>query len=472
MIGMASTIDDRVHTINAGTGALTEVGTAVLAGDEPKSPVLSLQDVFIPFAPPLFGYDLDGGTTSGRTVIEDFGITLTDVGLRLDTNHEDVPDLKMRVRIKLEANVPGNNPGGDIVVHGMTYEHDHDDPNDTPFMQPQQAELHFATNQTLTTAEYFDEVTSIETTGLDADATMTVEWWNGHEQEVGVGATIANIADESECEQDWRVYFNGQRAVPDWDPTASRCRASLIPGAIMVDGMRVSNSAVRGLYLGIDEDIDAKDSYHHFREDGHTSSPSTYQDWITSLSSGSAFFVSSGPFETWVRPIAVELERQSDLQVVDAGRTMMTIARDPNGLRSLTAMAGTTEVSGAIAQLSPRGLSRLEPTHQDTMPYPIVPNGTQPRLSQSAIALNEHRSPVIKVDLRDLPEDDKDYWTEEDTTVTEQFPGLLAYQAILGDARLINFTLQKILLPGCNGNAACRQALTVHGLDQDPRYFL
>jgi hypothetical protein len=450
-------------------GCIDDPDESFVAAGLVVSPVLQLQDTFIPFAPPLFGYDLDGGTTSGRIEIDHFGATPTDVPVNLDTDHDDVPDLKMRVRITLETNVPGQNPGGDIVIHGMTYEHDHDDPTDTPFGQPQQAELHFATSQTLTTDEYFDQVTSIETDGLGVDTTMTVEWWSGHEQEVVVGATIANIADETECERDWRVYFNGQRAVPDWDPTAAQCRASLIPGAITIDGTLESSPAVRGLYLGIHEDLEARDSYHQFNEDGHTSSPSTYADWIASLSSGGSFFVSSGPLETRVRPITVELERQSDLHVVDAGRVMMTIARDPNGLRALTAMAGTTETSGAIAQLSPRGLGRLEPTHADTMPYPIVPDGTQPRLSLSAIDLDEHRSPVIRVDLKDLPDDDIDYWTVEDTTVTEQFAGYLAYEAIKGEAQFIKITLDG-LLAGCNGNAACRQAFhDLYCVDDNPR---
>jgi hypothetical protein len=66
-----------------------------------------------------------------------------------------------------------------------------------------------------------------------------------------------------------------------------------------------------------------------------------------------------------------------------------------------------------------------------------VPAGTQPRLSQSAIAKPERESALVEVDLQDLPEEDLAYWTEPNPAPQPnagEFAGYLAYEDILAAA--------------------------------------
>ncbi len=441
------------------------------------SPSLALGDTFLPFRPGVFGYQWDRGTEAQRDVFFNFGVATTTVFPALDIlPHDDVPDHKMRVRVTISETDPLQNPSGDIIVHGLVYERDWNDPlgGVATTVAVTAPALHFVSNGTLTTSTYFDQVTSVETPGLGMNAKLEVELWDGHEQEMQVGVRIDDVTDEATCETEWRVYFNGQAALPEWDATTSTCSAGLIP-----------SGAERGMYFGLVRDEDEEDAFHHFVNagpdptvpHGHISTPTTWEGWLNRLPAAARpFFVveENGTDETRIRPIVVELERQSDLQVVDSARMLLTIAEDAFGNPSLVAKLASAENPGAIAQLSPRGLDRLEPTHASTLPYPIVPAGTQPRLSESAIAHAEHTSVAIDVDLADLPEDDRDYWTKANTAPQPnegEFAGYLAYQDILAQAKQ-----QKVLfdasIKACSSTpnpAACETAIrTSFCVENDP----
>lgn len=434
----------------------TATTTAALAG----TPAISIDDSFIAFQPGLYGYDLNGGSTSNRQEFTNFGVTNKSASPTHDiVPHDDAPDLKRRVRLTLLPTVAGN-PSGDVTVYGRTYERNWVNPLLPPSSLPVQETLHFSTHQTKTTSVYFDQITSIETevAGLGVNSTLRVEWWDGHEQEMAVGIVITNIADETTCESDWRVYFNGQTAYPDWDPNLGRCTAGLYPGAVMVDGQLVNNSAYRGLYFGLMFDEHAEDAYHHFENPtddpadpyGHTASAGTWLSWWAGLGSGASLFVAYP--ETFLRPIVVHLERQSDLHVTDAARVLMTIRTGANGNPALVPKLAGVENPGAIAQLSPRGLDRLEPTHAATMLYPIVPAGTQPRLSERAIDLPAHTSDAVDVDLAALPEEDFAYWTEPNPDRNgKQFAGYLAYLDIKAAAGTTHDSFEAALL-ACRAN--------------------
>ena len=391
--------------------------------------------------------------------------------------HDDDPDAKKRVRLTLTDSDPLQDPSGDVEVFGTVYERNIN-PNLPPSSAPVSEVVHFYSDGTVTTLTYFDEVTSIETepAGLGVDGTLEAEFWDGHEQEMSVGVEIVDVTDPTECTEGWVVYFNGQEAQPDWDSTTARCTAGLIPGAIKQNGVLVHNPAYRGLYFGVDTDEDEEDSFFDFNNvTGHTSSGSTWEQWIQTLPYGGYFFDVGTVNDPLLRPIVIELERQSDLQIVDAARVMMTISVSPWGERRLQAMLPGTENPGAIAQLSEHGLDRLEQTHAVTLPYPIVPAGTQPRLSQSAIALPEHMSPRIKVDLADLPDADLDYWTKDnpaDTPNEGEFAGYLAYQASLSTARGLYATYQ-IAIKSCKSTPnppACEAAVkATHCVDSNPK---
>lgn len=229
------------------------------------------------------------------------------------------------------------------------------------------------------------------------------------------------------------------------------------------------------MYFGIDTDEDEKDSFFHFgAQRGHISTPKRWEDWLGSLHYGGYFFDVDNTYNPRVRPIVVELERQSDLQIVDTARFMLTVAVDPFGFPSLVAMASGTESPGATAQLSESGLDRLEPTHAATLPYPIVPGGKQPRLSESAIAMAEHSSPSITVALDKLPEGDLAYWTEPNPQPKPnegEFAGYRAYKAILTTARRLH-TSFKVAIKVCTFSpnpAVCETAVRLnHCVDNEP----
>lgn len=284
------------------------------------------------------------------------------------------------------------------------------------------------------------------------DAKLEVEWWDGHEQEIAVGVIIDGVG-EVDCPKDYTVYFNGQPAYPVWDSATSRCAAALVP-----------RGAERGLYFPVSPDFDAEDTFHHFNSYGHTTSPSTWAAWLDTLSGGARLYFDVDDHatdETRLRPIAIELEQATDARVIDAARVMMTISIDPYGNPSLVATTPAVENAGAIAQLSSRGLDRLEPTHADTMTYPIVPAGTQPRLSQSAIDVPAHLSSSVTVDLQNLPATDLEYWTKPNPAPSPnsgEFAGYLAYQDILAAAGVTK-TVFDTVLNACNSTpnpGACK----------------
>jgi hypothetical protein len=443
IIGCIGTSSDPEHESSAASAVVTPVS-------------LQLGDSFIPFVPGLFGYDRHRGSTSGHQSYFTFGLTTLNVDPALDVlPHDDIPDHKKRVRLTLSDTDPLQNPNGDITVAGIVYEANLANPALPPSSAAIQEVVHFVSNGTMTTTKFFDEITSVSTPGLGMNAKLEVEWWDGHEQEINVGVTIAGV-DAVACEDDYKVYFNGQLANPEWDAITSRCGAGLTPAG-----------AERGLYFPVAVDYDAEDAFHNFTLAGHTSFPQTWTGWLTTLSGGAGLFfaVDGGATnETRLRPISIELERQSDLAVIDAARVMMTIAIDPYGNPSLVAMAPTVESAGATAQLSPRGLDRLEPTHADTMTYPIVPAGTQPRLSQSAIDVTPHLSTSITVDLEDLPADDLDYWTEANPAPAPnegEFAGYLAYEDILAAANQTKaaFDFSINLCNSTPNPAACKLAI-------------
>lgn len=391
---------------------------------------LQLGDSFIPFAPGAFSYDRNRGSTSGKQTFNNFGVTTKTVFPALDTlPHNDMPDFKRRVRLTLSDTDPLQNPSGDITVYGTTYKADPIDPALPLQIASVQEVVHFVSNGTKTTATYFDQITKVTTPGLGMNAKLETEWWDGHEQEINVGVTIAGVS-AADCPKEYAVYFNGQEATPVWDAVTSRCSAGLAP-----------SGANRGLYFPVSTDYDAKDAFHHFGVQGHTTAASTWSAWLAQLSGGARLFfdIDDGATnDTRLRPISIELEHVADGTVIDAARVLMTIAIDPFGNPSLVAMGATVESPGATAQLSPRGLDRLEPTHADTMTYPIVPAGTQPRLSQSAIDVTAHLSPSVDIDLEDLSSADLDYWTKPNPAPSPnqgEFAGYLAYQDILVAAR-------------------------------------
>lgn len=427
---------------------------------------LQLGDSFIPFAPGAFRYDRNRGTATGHQTFTSFGVTKKTVFPALDTlPHNDMPDLKRRVRLTLSDTDPLQNPSGDITVSGTTYKADPLDPT-LPLQIASVSEVvHFVSNGTKTTSTYFDQITSVTTPGLGMNATLETEWWDGHEQEIDVGVTITGVS-ATDCPKEYTVYFNGQAAYPVWDPLTSRCSAGL-----------AAAGARRGLYFPVSPDFDAKDSFHHYGVNGHTTTATTWWAWLASLSGGAALFfnVDDGATnETRLRPISVELEHVADATVVDAARILTTIAIDPYGNPSLVAMGAAVENPGATAQLSPRGLDRLEPTHADTMTYPIVPAGTQPRLSQSAIDVAAHLSPSIEVDLKDLSSVDLDYWTKPNPAPAPnegEFAGYLAYQDILSAARGTKL-LYDFSTNACNSTpnpAACKTGVDLaFCVEKDP----
>ena len=443
-------------------------------------PALVMQDTFVAFQPGLFGYAIDRGSTSGA-VAYTIGSTILSVTPSHDiAPHDDAPDMKKRVRLTLSDTDPNQNPSGDITVTGKAWERNWANPeNFGPTSQIVEETIHFAGPGTKTTSVYFDEIDEISTPGLGMNANLTVEWWDGHEQEMSVGVVLSNITDQATCEDGYRVYFNGQLAYPDWDPIAAKCSASLLAGATAEGGITYFDGAYRGMYFGLDVDDDASDAFHHFVNptkdphvpSGHWSPGSTWADWYADLSSGASLFVPLP--ETHIRPIVVQLERQSDLHVTDAARMLLRIGTDPWGNPGLVAKLGTIENPGAIAQLSPRGLDRLEPTHKSTLPYPIVPAGTQPRLSARAIALPEHTTTAVEVDLAALPSEDLAYWTEPNPdTNGQEFAGYLAYQDIKSAASVIKLEFD-FAMKGCNATpnpVLCQNALrATYCVESKPR---
>lgn len=440
--------------IGAGDEGTTSIHTAAVTGP----PALVMEDTFIAFQPGLFGYAVERGTTSGAAAYTIGSTTLSVVPTHDITPHDDAPDLKRRVRLTLSDTNPNQNPSGDITVIGKVWERNWANPdNFGPTSQVVQETIHFAGPGTRTTSVYFDELDQITTPGLGMNANLSVAWWDGHEQEMSVGVALSNITDQVTCEDGYRVYFNGQLAYPDWDPIAAQCSASLLVGATVEDGITIPIGAYRGMYFGIAVDDDASDAFHHFSNptkdprdpSGHWSPGSTWTEWWQDLSSGATLFAPVLP-ETHIRPIVVELERQSDLHVTDAARMLLRIGTDPFGNPGLLAKFGTVQNPGAIAQLSPRGLDKLEPTHASTLPYPIVPAGTQPRLSARAIAVPEHTTGTVEVDLAALPEEDLAYWTEPNPDPSgPEFAGYLAYENIKSAASVIKLEFD-IAMKACN----------------------
>ncbi|MBL9026015.1 MAG: hypothetical protein JNL21_27735 [Myxococcales bacterium] len=447
-----------------------------VSGHAFAEPRIELGDSFLPFFPGLLGYGRERGSVSSHRYYPEFGVTTVEVDPGLDTvDHDDSPDTKYRVRITLSDDDPNGNPSGDVHVSGVQYEHIPGSYNLPPILTPVSETLHFVTNGAMTTSTYFDEVTSISTTGLGIDAVMDVEWWDGHEQEMDVGVGIADIASEEECETGWLVYFNGQEAVPDWDSETSRCGASLIAGATVVDGERAPGP-YRGMYFGLDVDDDENDAFHHHDLLGHTPLSTTWQSWLGQLPYRGYFFDIDldDANDTHVRPILVQLERQSDLAIVDTARVMLTIAVGPQGLPVLKGMLPGVQNPGAIGYLTPRGLDRLEPTHAATLPYPIVAGGKQPRLSQGAIDVAPHTSDEIDVNLSDLSESSLAYWTEPNPAPepnSGEFAGYLAYRDILAEAKVMKsaFDYLKKACSTTPNPALCEISLrTTHCVDRKP----
>jgi hypothetical protein len=465
----------------------TEITADKLVGAT-SDPHLVQSDLLVPFAPGLFRYSRARGSVADSITLGGFGVTHWNLQMALDVlPHNDLPDAKMRARVTLQdVTKPIGNPNGEVIVHGLIYGRSPDPTKPATSSNRDSKPLNFITNGTLVTEEYFDAITSIETrTGLGVDVDVTVELWNGHEQEADIGVTIGGVADETACEDDYRVHFNGQVATPDWDPATSSCSAGLYAGSLHTDGKLVSHAAVRGLYLPVDPDFRAADSYHHYTrdEDGDFGDgASTWQDWVSSAGAAAMWFAVDDHLtnDTRERPIAVTLERLSDGAIVDAARVMMPVTVDAHGAPSLAWLPAGFENPGAIAQLSPRGLDRLSPTHQDTLPYPIVPAGTQPRLSQTAIGDAAHESKTstswstLSVNLGDLPEtspdDELGYWTEQNADPSgPQFAGYRAYKNIY-DAAVVAHAIYKGLKNACASAPfpqLCRAALDVSYCVQD-----
>jgi hypothetical protein len=453
---------------NYGALAILLVSTA-LSSPALAEPTLELGDSFLPFVPGLFAYAVDRGTTSDRQVFLNFGDTDLEVIPQMEiAPRNDLPDAKYRVRITLsDSGFP--NPNGIVVVNGLRFERNPTDP-DLPELQTVVVdELDVSTNTTYTTTEYFDKVTSVTTTGLGNDATLAVEWWDGHEQEMNVAVGIGGVT-APECTGDYLVFFNGQEAVPDWDPASGTCSAGLLAGMRRQNGQLVSNSAYRGLYFGYA--TGGHDAFFHFDEElGHTNSPTTRQGWLNSLPDGAFFFDSTTATDPHLRSIVIVLQRRSDETVIDTARVLMTIAVGPFGNPLLQGRLAAAENPGAFTQLSPRGLDRLEPTHVVTMPYPIVPAGTQPRLSAAAIGVADHESPSIKVKVSELS--NVEYWTEPNPAPAPndgEFAGHLAYQDILRAARASHFVLERVL-DACDGTVnppACKNLAHIQFCVDDP----
>lgn len=397
------------------------------------SPRLGRPDSFVAFVPGFMNYDRHRGSTRDRHTFQVFGVTTTTVHFLMDTQHDDLPDMKYRARLTLSENNPLQNPLGDIKISGSVFERVEDgdgDPETYNIVEiPESDTLHFSTNMTVTSNKYFDKLTSAETqNGLGINTTLDVEWWNGHEQEIDISVPVDNVTTETECEDGYRVYFNGKETRPRWDSTAKKCAAGL--------SASTAASGYRGMYFGIDRDEDERDAYHHFFDDlGHVAPGTTWEQWLGSLSVGKTLYeIEDDTLETRIRPIVVELERQSDLAVVDTARTLVNLEQSALGRPFLVRMTPATDVTGTIAQLSPRGLDHLEGTHVETLPYPITPAGTQPRLSQSAIALPSRTSNEVVVKLENLDTDDLDYWTKDNPDGGGEFAGFVAYEAILAAA--------------------------------------
>jgi hypothetical protein len=406
------------------------------------TPHLDAPDQFVAFAPKPYStltYDRHGGNTAEYHEFPGFGMgpSVVNTSLQLQLFNEN-PDHKGRVRLTLSG---GGNPNGTIEVYGYKYQ---------PigrYVPPRQTiaadsiEVH--RNGTFTTTEYFDEVTRIETQGLGTDVTLGVEFWLGHEQEMNVAVGIADVS-RSECLNDYSVFFNGQPGRIDWYQRNGTCFADLEAGIKYDNGVPQVNDAYRAMYFGLDAtNAEDDDAFFHFSDDRWNEIPSTRNAWINGLPYGGFFFDVDTSTDTHLRPVVIELERLSDRQIIDTVRTLYSIQRGVTGQPVLVRMDPDARNAGAIAQLSPVGLDRLEFTHQTTLPYPIAPAGTQPRLSERAIALAPHPTQSVDVNLTDLP--DEDYWTKRDNSVSPQFAGYRAYQAVLVGARGVYRSYRKAL---------------------------
>jgi hypothetical protein len=428
-------------------------------------------DQLLRFAPGVFNYARDRGTESTPVVRSNFGVAPNlSASVLIDSTGGETPDLKRRVRVTLAA--PVGIPIGQVIVRGKVYSRSTDPAHPGYTSTDLSDTVTFNAAGTKMTAKYFDAVTSVETPapGLGVNCELTVSMWSGHEQEIDVGVEIDGPDEMASCEHGWKVRFNGQVATPSWNWDTATCSAGLVAGIGMLNGQVVANDAFRGLYFPVIPDPVSADTFHHYRDGDFEPVAKAWSNWLGSVGAARTWFDidDRGANETRARPIVIELVRTLDNNVIDAARLVMAIEVDPNGLASLVAMPPDVENPGAIAQLSPSGLDHLERTHEATLPYPIVPAGTQPRLSRSAIADPQHTSPEVDVKLSDLSPSDLKYWTKPGPN-GERFAGVAAYGTMTVAAR-IWLKIFNDGIEGCGGALKCEAYYrTLYCVQHEPK---
>ena len=393
----------------------------------------------------------------------DFGVTQEQVWSYIDRPLPTAaaPEQSQRLRITVIGSNPSFGPSGTLVVHGNR--RSWDEVNQTFTVDDASQAITFGPRTTAETAVYFDEITRIvvdQDDPFNMDVVLQLWWTDPHEQEITTGVEVVDI-DEADCDDGGRyeVRFNRQRGTFTWKDLSETCVVEIGAGL---------SPSTPGMYFPVTPWPEANGDNYISRFPGWG-----WLEYLQQFPYGVPYFVVDTHTDPLIRPIVTELFDRATGEVIDRRRDLVYLSEDNvSGQPMLLDLPTSTEIPGAYAQLSPGGLDRLEAVHQPTLPYPIYPDGSQPRLSQTAIDDPIHYgTDTVGFDL----DATYTYWVRPNPDPSApEWAGYEAYDEILADAwekyhAFFDDLEDCAQLPTSQAQAICTtQALLAHCVETPP----